>query len=76
MTVSDITAQIEAVCNFLENFRKTSAKARKMLALNVMKSPGKALETRAEIGKAALSKNPRASTFLYVVIFFHEGKRL
>ena len=44
MTVSDNTIQAERLGSFFENLGKSSAKASKHLATNLLKNPGRALE--------------------------------
>ena len=55
-----------------------SAKAGKKLATNLLKNPARALEIGANIGTAAISRNPKAiaSTLPEVINFYHTGKGL
>ena len=78
MTVSDNTIKAEGLCNFFKNLGKISAKARKKLATNVLKNPGRALEITSNIATAAATKSPKAalSTLPEVINFYHTGKGL
>ena len=78
MLVSDNTRQAEGSGKFFKNLGKASAKAGKKLATNVLKNPGRALEVGANIGSAAVFRNPKAalSTIPDVIKFYHTGKGL
>ena len=78
MLVSDNTIQAEGLGKFFKNLGKASAKAGKKLATNVLNNPGRALEIGANIGSAAISRNPKAalSTIPDVIKFYHTGKGL
>ena len=78
MLVSDNTIKAEGLGKFFKNLGKASAKAGKKLATNVLKNPGRALEIGANIGSAAVSRNPKAalSTIPDVIKFYHTGKGL
>ena len=56
MTVSDDIKTAEGLGKFFRNFAKTSTKAAKKLANNVI-NPSRDLETGAKVGKAAASEN-------------------
>ena len=78
MLVSDNTIKAQGLGKFFKNLGKASAKAGKKLATNVLKNPGRALEIGANIGSAAVSRNPKAalSTIPDVIKFYHTGKGL
>ena len=78
MLVSDNIIQAEGLGKFFKNLGKASAKAGKKLATNVLKNPGRALEIGANIGSAAVSRNPKAalSTIPNIIKFYHTGKGL
>jgi len=78
MLVSDNTIKAEGLGKFFKNLGKASAKAGKKLATNVLNNPGRALEIGANIGSAAVSRNPKAalSTIPDVIKFYHTGKGL
>ena len=78
MIVSDNTMKAEGLGSFFKNLGKTSSKAGKKLATNVLKNPGRALEIGANIATAAATKSPKAglSTLPEVVNFYHTGKGL
>ena len=78
MIVSDNTIQAEGLGDFFKNLGKTSTKAGKKLAKNVMSNPGRALDLTAKIATAAATKSPKAalSTLPEVINFYHTGKGL
>ena len=78
MLVSDNTIKAEGLGKFFKNLGKASAKAGKKLATNVLNNPARALEIGADIGSAAVSRNPKAalSTIPDVIKFYHTGKGL
>ena len=78
MIVSDNTIKAEGLGSSFKNLGKISSKAGKNLATNVLKNPGRALEIGANIGTAAVSRNPNAvlSTIPDVIKFYHTGKGL
>ena len=78
MTVSDNTIKAERLGSFFKNLGKISAKAGKKLATNVLKNPGRALESTSNIATAAATKSPKAalSTLPEVINFYHTGKGL
>ena len=78
MIVSDNTIQAEGLGSFFKNLGKTSAKAGRKLATNVLKNPGRALEIISNIATAAATKSPKAalSTLPEVINFYHTGKGL
>ena len=55
MIVSDNTKQAEGLGKLFRNLRRSSVKAGKNLAMIKKKSPGKALESGAKNGSAAVS---------------------
>ena len=78
MTVSDSTIKAESLSTFFKNWGKTSAKAGKKLATNVLKNPSRALEIGANVATAAASRIPEAalSTLPELIIFYNTGKGL
>ena len=78
MILSANTIQAERLGSVLKNLRKTSAKAGKKLATNVLKNPGRALKLTSKIATAAATKSPNAvlSTLLELNNFYHTGKSL
>ena len=78
MTVSDNTIKAEGLGSFFENLGKSSSKAGKKLAKNVLSNPGRALDSTAKIATAAATKNPNAalSTLPEVINFYHTGRGL
>ena len=78
MIVSDNTVKAEGLSIFFKNLGRMSAKAGKKVATNVLKNPARALEIGANIGAAAVSRNPKAiaSTLPEVINFYHTGKGL
>ena len=78
MIVSDNTIKAEGLGSFFKNLGKTSSKAGKKIATNVLKNPGRALEIGANIATAAATKSPKAalSTLPEVINFYHTGKGL
>ena len=61
LLVNDTTVQAVGPGIFFKIIRRRRAKAGENLDTNVLKNPGKALETGAKIGNAAVSKNPNAT---------------
>ena len=78
MIVSDNTIQAEGIGSFFKNLGKTSSRAGKKLAKNVLSNPGRALDLTAKIATAAATKSPKAalSTLPEVINFYHTGKGL
>ena len=78
MIVSDNTIKAEGLGSFFKNLGKTSSKASKKLAKNVLSNPGRALDLTAKIATAAATKSPKAalSTLPEVINFYHTGKGL
>ena len=78
MIVSDNTFQAEGLSGFFKNLGRTSARAGKKLATNVLKNPGRALEITSDIATAAATKSPKAalSTLPEVINFYHTGRGL
>ena len=64
MIVSDRTIQVEGLGSFFATLGKISAKARKKLATNVIKHPGRALEITSNIATAAATKSPKSSLII------------
>ena len=77
-TVFDNTIQAKGLGSFFKTSGGIFAKARKKLASNVLKIPGKALEITSNIATAAATKNPKAasSSLPEVINFYHTGKGL
>ena len=78
MIVSDNTIQVEALCSFIKNLGKMSAKAGTKLATNILKNPTRFLEIGAYLATAAACRNPKAAlpTIPEVITFYHTGKGL
>ena len=78
MIVSDITIKAEGLDNFLKNLGRASVRAGRKLATKVLKSHGRSSEIGANIGSAAVSRNPKAalSTIPEIIKFYHTGKGL
>ena len=78
MTVSDNTIEAEGLSDFFKNLGKSSVKAGKKLAKNVVKNPSRALDITANIASAAASRSPKnvLSTLPEVNNFYHTGKGL
>ena len=76
MTFSDGTIQAEGQGSFFKVLGKVSAKAGKKLATNVIKNPGRALESGANIVTAVACRNPKAalSTLFEVKSFCRKGR--
>ena len=76
MIVSDNTIQAEGQGSFFKNLGRISAKAGKILATNVIKNPGRALEITSNIATAVATKSPRAalSSLPEVIIFITTEK--
>ena len=78
MTASDSTIKAEGLSSFSKNLGKISAKARKKLATNVLKSPSLALEIGANVATAAASRKPKAvlSTLPELITIYNTGRGL
>ena len=78
MIVGDNTKKAEGLGSVSKNSGKTSSKAGKKLATNVLKNPGRALEIGANIATAAATKSPKAalSTLPEVINFYHTVRGL
>ena len=76
--MSDNTIQIEGLRDFSKNLGKSSVKVGKKLAKNVLKNPGRALESAANVGTVFASPSPKAalSSLPEVIILYHARKRL
>ena len=75
MTVSDNTIKAEGLSSFFKILGKTSSKAGKKLAKNMLSNPGRALDLTATTATAAAIKSPKAalSTVPEVINFYHTG---
>ena len=78
MIVSDNVIQAEGLGDFFKKLGKVSSKAAKKLASNALKKPSRFLEIGANVGTAAVSKNPKAalSALPEVINFYHTSKGL
>ena len=78
MIVSDNTIKAEGLGDFFKNLGKVSSKAAKKLAKSALENPSRFLEIGANVGTAAVSKNPKAalSALPEVINFYHTGKGL
>ena len=78
MAVSDNTKQAEGLGDFFKNLGKKGLNVSKKTAKNVLRNPGRALETGANVGSAFASRSPEAvlSSLPGVINFYHTGKRL
>ena len=78
MTNSDNTIQADELGNFFKNLGKNSPKTGKKLATNVLKNPGRFLETGANVATDATSRSPKEalSTLPEIIHFYHTGKSL
>ena len=76
MIVSDNTVQAEGLGSLFKNLGRSSAKAGKKLATNVIKNPGRVLEITSNIATAAATKSPQAalSSAPEVINFYHTGR--
>ena len=78
MTVSDNTIQAKGLRSFFKKVGRYSAKAGIIIATNVLKNPGRALEVTSNLATTAAIKNPKAAlspnseviTFVVLVKFF------
>ena len=59
MLVSDNTIQAEGLGSCFKNLGRSSAKAGKKIATNVIKNPGRALEITSNIATAGATRNPK-----------------
>ena len=77
MTVSDKTKQAEVLGSFFKKLGRSSDKAGKTLANNVLKNTERALGKTSNIATAATTKSPKAalSPLLEVISFYQRGKR-
>ena len=78
LTVSDNIIQAGGLISCFKNLGRISAGVGKKLATNVLKNPGRALETTSNIATAAATKSPKAasSTLPEVINFYHRVKGL
>ena len=74
LIVSDQTIQAEGLGNFFKHL----GSAAKNVGKKILNNPGRALELAANIGTAAVSKNPRmiAATAPDIIKFVHQRKGL
>ena len=74
MIVFDQTILAQGLSDFFKHLRKTA----KNVGKKILNTPGRALESSANIGSAAASKNPKliAATVPDVIKFNHQGKGL
>ena len=78
MTVSDNTTQAENLGSLFKNLVRSSAKGGKKIATNVLKSPGRALESSSNIATADATNSPSAglSSVPEMISFYHTSKGL
>ena len=78
MTVIDKTVKAEDLGNIFKTVGKTSIKATNKITTIFKKNPGRALEIRAKVGSAVVSKCLKAasSTLLDFMNFYQTGKEL
>ena len=78
MTVSDNTIKPASLVNFLKNLGKKGLNVSTKMTKNVSSNPERALELRAKIATAAVSKNSKhaLSTFPELITFYNFGKGL
>ena len=76
MTVSDNTIQAEGLGDFLKNLGKKGLNVSKMMAENVLKNCGSALEIGVNVVSAFASRSPKAvlSSLPEVKIFITQEK--
>ena len=76
MIVNDNTIGAKGLGKFFRNLETSSAKVFRKLATNGVKNPRRAVEVRAKLGTATVSKNSKASlaTFREVKIFRDTGE--
>ena len=74
LIVSDQTIQAKGLGDFFRSVGKTA----KNVGKKILNNPGRALETAANIGTAAPSKNPKviAATAPDIIKLVHQGKGL
>ena len=77
MTVSDNSIVIENSGDFFKNLGKKGLDISKKMARVVLKNPGRALETGANVGSAFGSRSPKSAltSLPEVVNFDHTGKK-
>ena len=75
MIVSDNRIPVEGLSSFFQIIGRSSARAGKKVATNILKNPGRPLETTSNIATSALSKKPNnlLSTLPEVMNFYHTG---
>ena len=78
MTVSDDTIKAEGLGDFFKNLGKKGLNVSKKIAKNVLSNPGRALDLRAKIATAAVSKNSKQalSTLPELIAFYNTGRGL
>ena len=78
MIVSHNTIEAERLGYFSKNLGHKSLIVSKLMAKNVLKNLGRALDLGANVGTAFASRSAKAalSSLLEVINFFHTGKAL
>ena len=78
MTVSDDMIALERLSEFVTNLGKLGLIVTKMMAKNVLRNPGRAVEIRATVGTEFASRSPKAAqlSLTEAINFYHTGKGL
>ena len=78
MTVSESTTKAEGFDDFFKNLGKKGLNVSKKMAKNVLKNPGRAPETGANVGSAFATRSPKAALLSLpeVINFYQTGKGL
>ena len=78
MIVSGNTIKAEGLGDFFKNLGKKGINVSKKMAKNVLRNPGRALESGANVGSAFATRSPKAalSSLPEVINFYLTGKRL
>ena len=78
MIVSNIAIEAEGLTNFFKKLGENRLDESKLMAKNVLKNPGRALEIGANVGSAFVSRSPKAvsSSLPEVISFYHSGNGL
>ena len=78
MIVSDNTIQAESLSDFFKILGKKGLNISKKMAKNILSNPGRALDLKAKIATAAVSKISKQtqSTLPELITFYNTGKCL
>ena len=78
MTVSDNTIKAENLGDFFKNLGRKGLNVSKKMAKNVISNPGRALDLKAKVATAAVSKicKHALSILLELITFYNTGKGL